>query len=54
MSQHTGGRERVVHPIEEESFRRLRARVDTSYLAPLTRAVVERVIHSAADPAYLT
>ncbi|MFD3488142.1 precorrin-8X methylmutase [Streptomyces sp. NPDC058665] len=45
--------DRVVHPIEEESFRRLRARVDTSHLAPLTRAVVERVIHSAADPAYL-
>ncbi|MEV4996314.1 precorrin-8X methylmutase [Streptomyces niveus] len=54
MSQDTGSHERVVHPIEEESFRRLRARVDTSYLAPLTRAVVERVIHSAADPAYLT
>ncbi|MFD4701388.1 precorrin-8X methylmutase [Streptomyces niveus] len=54
MSRHTGDHERVVHPIEEESFRRLRARVDTSYLAPLTRAVVERVIHSAADPAYLT
>ncbi|WP_381799833.1 precorrin-8X methylmutase [Streptomyces niveus] len=47
-------RERVVHPIEEESFRRLRARVDTSHLAPLTRAVVERVVHSAADPAYVT
>ncbi|WP_405800241.1 precorrin-8X methylmutase [Streptomyces sp. NBC_01506] len=47
-------RDRVVHPIEEESFRRLRARVDTSHFAPLTRAVVERVIHSAADPAYVT
>ncbi|MFC8825758.1 precorrin-8X methylmutase [Streptomyces sp. NPDC057137] len=54
MSQDTGGQARVVHPIEEESFRRLRARVDTSHLAPLTRAVVERVIHSAADPVYLT
>ncbi|MFJ3227341.1 precorrin-8X methylmutase [Streptomyces sp. NPDC086783] len=43
---------RVVHPIEQESFRRLRARLDTSGLPPLTRAVVERVIHSAADLDY--
>jgi precorrin-8X/cobalt-precorrin-8 methylmutase len=43
---------RVVHPIEQESFRRLRTRLDTSHFAPLTRAVVERVIHSAADLDY--
>jgi precorrin-8X/cobalt-precorrin-8 methylmutase len=43
---------RVVHPIEQESFRRLRARLDTSAFPPLTRAVVERVIHSAADLDY--
>ncbi|BFO20427.1 precorrin-8X methylmutase [Streptomyces sp. KM77-8] len=43
---------RVVHPIEQESFRRLRARLDTSGFPPLTRAVVERVIHSAADLEY--
>ena len=43
---------RVVHPIEQESFRRLRTRLDTSHFPPLTRAVVERVIHSAADLAY--
>ncbi|MEV5984297.1 precorrin-8X methylmutase [Streptomyces sp. NPDC052051] len=43
---------RTVHPIEQESYRRLRARLDTSRLPPLTRAVVERVIHSAADLAY--
>ncbi|MFI5870834.1 precorrin-8X methylmutase [Streptomyces sp. NPDC051445] len=43
---------RVVHPIEQESFRRLRARLDTSCFAPLSRAVVERVIHSAADLEY--
>ncbi|MEU6608006.1 precorrin-8X methylmutase [Streptomyces shenzhenensis] len=43
---------RVIHPIEQESFRRLRARLDTSGFAPLTRAVVERVIHSAADLEY--
>ncbi|MFF1444209.1 precorrin-8X methylmutase [Streptomyces sp. NPDC058295] len=45
---------RVVHPIEQESFRRLRARLDTSHFAPLSRAVVERVIHSAADLEYAT
>ncbi|MFI1399684.1 precorrin-8X methylmutase [Streptomyces sp. NPDC020681] len=45
---------RIVHPIEQESFRRLRTRVDTSGFRPLTRAVVERVIHSAADLDYAT
>ncbi|MFG3660667.1 precorrin-8X methylmutase [Streptomyces sp. NPDC047706] len=43
---------RVVHPIEQESFRRLRTRLDTSRFPQLTRAVVERVIHSAADLDY--
>ncbi|MET8581832.1 precorrin-8X methylmutase [Streptomyces collinus] len=43
---------RIVHPIEQESYRRLRARLDTSGFRPLTRAVVERVIHSAADLEY--
>ena len=38
-----------VHPIEQESFAILRARVDTSHLPPLTRAVTERVVHSSAD-----
>ena len=45
---------RVVHPIEVESYRRLRARLDTSHFPPLTRAVVERVVHSAADLEYAT
>ncbi|MFI9582952.1 precorrin-8X methylmutase [Streptomyces sp. NPDC052236] len=45
---------RVVHPIEQESFRRLRSRLDTSGFPPLTRAVVERVIHSSADLGYAT
>ncbi|MFE3931009.1 precorrin-8X methylmutase [Streptomyces sp. 2BBP-J2] len=45
---------RVVHPIEQESFRRLRARLDTSRFPPLTRAVVERVVHSSADLEYAT
>ncbi|MFD1659766.1 precorrin-8X methylmutase [Streptomyces caeni] len=43
---------RVVHPIEQESFRRLRSRLDTSHFAPLSRAVVERVVHSSADLGY--
>jgi precorrin-8X/cobalt-precorrin-8 methylmutase len=45
---------RVIHPIERESYLILRARVDTSGLPRLTRAVTERVIHSSADPCYLT
>lgn len=56
MSGSAAGQEtgvaRVVHPIEAESYRRLRARLDTSHFPPLTRAVVERVIHSAADLGY--
>lgn len=43
---------RTVHPIEVESFRILRSRVDTAALPPCTRAVVERVIHTSADVAY--
>jgi precorrin-8X/cobalt-precorrin-8 methylmutase len=45
---------RVIHPIERESYEILRARLDTSGLPRLTRAVTERVIHSSADPCYLT
>jgi len=44
---------RQVHPIERESYRRLRARLDTGHLPPFTRAVAERVIHSSADLSYL-
>jgi precorrin-8X/cobalt-precorrin-8 methylmutase len=44
---------RVIHPIERESYRILRSRLDTAGLPPLTRAVTERVIHSSADPGYL-
>jgi precorrin-8X/cobalt-precorrin-8 methylmutase len=43
---------RTVHPIEAESYRILRERVDTSGLPPWTRAVVERVVHSSADLDY--
>jgi precorrin-8X/cobalt-precorrin-8 methylmutase len=42
-----------VHPIEQESFAILRSRVDLSHLPPLTRAVVERVVHSSADLDYV-
>ena len=44
----------TVHPIEVESMQILRSRVDTSHLPPLTRAVVERVVHSSADLEYVT
>jgi precorrin-8X/cobalt-precorrin-8 methylmutase len=44
---------RVVHAIEQESFEILRSRVDLSHLAPLTRAVVERVVHASADLSYV-
>jgi precorrin-8X/cobalt-precorrin-8 methylmutase len=45
---------RTVHPIEQESFRILRSRLDASSLPTLSRAVVERVIHSSADLEYAT
>jgi precorrin-8X/cobalt-precorrin-8 methylmutase len=37
------------HPIEQESYRILRSRIDLSHLPPLSRAVTERVIHASAD-----
>jgi precorrin-8X/cobalt-precorrin-8 methylmutase len=40
---------RDVHPIEAESYRILRSRVDTGHLPPLTRAVAERIVHTTAD-----
>ena len=40
---------RVTHPIEAESYRILRARLDLSHLPPLSRAVAERIVHAAAD-----
>jgi precorrin-8X/cobalt-precorrin-8 methylmutase len=44
---------RTVHPIEAESYRLLRAAVDTSALPPRTRDVVDRIVHTTADPAWL-
>jgi precorrin-8X/cobalt-precorrin-8 methylmutase len=43
---------RAVHPIEVESYRILRERVDTASYPRLTRAVIERVIHATADIGY--
>jgi precorrin-8X/cobalt-precorrin-8 methylmutase len=53
MSAHSPS-DRVIHPIEVRSYEILRSRVDTSAMEPLTRAVVERVIHAGADIDYLT
>lgn len=39
------------HPIEQESYRILAERIDLSALAPLSRAVVARVVHATADVA---
>ena len=41
-----------MHPIERQSYDILRRRVDIRHLPPLTRAVIERVVHASADPAY--
>jgi precorrin-8X/cobalt-precorrin-8 methylmutase len=43
----------AVHPIEQESYAILRGRLDTSDLPPLTRAVVERVVHTSADTTWV-
>jgi precorrin-8X/cobalt-precorrin-8 methylmutase len=42
----------VPHPIESESYDILRRRVDTTGLGPLSRAVVERLVHTTADPTW--
>ena len=44
---------RAVHLIEEQSYEVLRSRVDLTALPPLTRAVVERVVHASADLDYV-
>ncbi len=46
--------QRVVHPIEVESYRILRSLIDLSGLGPLSRAVAERVVHASGDPDYAT
>lgn len=42
----------AIHPIEAESYRILAERVDLDRWPPLSRAVVARVIHAAADVGY--
>jgi len=44
---------RAVHPIETRSYRIIRSIVDTGGLPPHSRDVVERVIHTTADPGWL-
>ncbi|MGH3628352.1 MAG: precorrin-8X methylmutase [Sciscionella sp.] len=41
------------HPIEVQSYAILRSRVDTATIPPLRRAVIERVIHTTADPSWV-
>jgi precorrin isomerase len=43
-----------VHPIEAESYRILRSRIDLSRLPRFSRDVTERVIHASADFDYAT
>jgi precorrin-8X/cobalt-precorrin-8 methylmutase len=42
----------TIHPIEVESYRILRERVDLSAFGPAAAAVVARVIHASADLEY--
>jgi precorrin-8X/cobalt-precorrin-8 methylmutase len=41
-------------PVEAESYRILRSRLDLTELPPLSRAVTERVIYATADLSYAT
>ena len=43
---------RTVHPIEAESYRIIRGTVDTRDLPRHSRDVVERIIHTTADPSW--
>ena len=45
---------RAVDPIELQSYEILRSRTDTSGLPPLTRVVLERIVHASADLGYVT
>jgi precorrin-8X/cobalt-precorrin-8 methylmutase len=42
-----------VDPVEAESYRILRSRADLGGLAPLTRAVTEKIVHETADLEYI-
>lgn len=41
-----------IHPIEAESYAIIRGLLDLSHLSPLSRSVVERVVHASADTGY--
>ena len=43
-----------VHPIEIESYRRMRTAIDFSQWRDVDRAVVERMVHATADEDYAT
>lgn len=45
---------RAVHPIEAESYRIIRSTVDTSLLPRHSRDVAERIIHTTAEPGWLS
>jgi precorrin-8X/cobalt-precorrin-8 methylmutase len=45
---------RTVHPIEAQSYRILRSTVDTASLPLHTRDVVERIVHTTADPGWVS
>lgn len=47
-----GAPRRTPHPIEVESYRILRSRLDLDGLPPLSRAVTERTVHSVADVSF--
>jgi precorrin-8X/cobalt-precorrin-8 methylmutase len=49
-----GGAQASVHPLEEESYRVLRSRIDLSRLPKFSRDVTERVINASADFDYAT
>jgi precorrin-8X/cobalt-precorrin-8 methylmutase len=51
--QDAGNGASMRHPIEVESYRILRCRADFAHLPPLTRAVVERVVHATADTSWI-
>jgi precorrin-8X/cobalt-precorrin-8 methylmutase len=42
-----------VDPVEADSYRILRSRADLSGLPPLTRAVIERIVHETAEFEYI-
>jgi len=48
-----GAVRRAVHPIEVESYRIMRAAVDTGHLPRHTRDVTERIVHTTADSTWV-